>query len=191
VNLKLRGPASEFHVVPVARLGSALAKVLEVEGPIHVAQAARRLTAAWGITRTTAKVTARFEEAVAHLVAEGKGTRTGEFLYYPGFEEAVVRRPAEGVQRDIEEIPPEELAACVLLVVDAYLGISPEALVREVGRAFGYQRLGDKIQATLDPVVEDLVARGVLERAEERLRRAPEAPAEAPRESAPGSGLPG
>ncbi len=175
MNLKLRGPAAEFHVAPLGRLVSALAKVLEVEGPIHVDQALRRVSAAWGITRSTSKVSARFEETAAKLVADGKGTREGAFLYYPGFEDAVVRRPAEGVQRDIDEIAPEELRACVLLVVDAYLGIAQEPLVREVGRAFGYQRLGEKIQATLEPVVADLLARGVLVTEGDRLRRAPAA----------------
>lgn len=184
VNLKLRGPAAEFHVVPLGRLGSALAKVVEVEGPIHVDLATRRLATAWGITRTTSKVTARFEEAAEHLVAEGKATRRGDFLYYPGFDEALVRRPADGVQREIDEIPPEELAACVLLVVDAYLGIASEALVREVGRAFGYQRLGEKIQATLEPVVAALLETGVLVQDDERLRRAP-AVADVSEEDAP------
>ncbi len=179
VNLKLRGPAAEFHVVPLGRLTSALAKILEVEGPIHVDLAAKRLATAWGITRTTSKVTARFEEAAAKLESEGKGTRQGDFLYYPGFDDALVRRPADGVQREIDEIPPEELSACVLLVVDAYLGIAPDALVREVGRAFGYQRLGEKIQATLEPVVAGLVESAVLVREDERLRRAPAEPAAA------------
>ncbi|MDJ0523623.1 MAG: DUF3320 domain-containing protein, partial [Planctomycetota bacterium] len=173
VNLRLRGPAAEFHVVPIGRLTSALAKVVEVEGPVHVDIAGRRLATAWGITRATGKVQARVEEAITALVEDAKGERRGDFLYYPGFEEAAVRRPADGVQREVDEIAPEELRACVLLVVDAYLGIAPEALVREVGRAFGYQRLGERIQATLDPVVEQLVVDGVLVREGERLRRAP------------------
>jgi len=174
VNLKLRGPAATFHAVPLGRLVSALAKVVEVEGPIHVEMAARRLASAWGISRSTSKVATRFEEAAARLVSDGKGTRAGAFLYYPGYEAGVVRRPADGVQREIDEIAPEELAACVLLVVDAYLGIAEEALVREVGRVFGYQRLGEKVQATLAPVVVGLVERGVLAIEGGRLRRPPE-----------------
>ncbi|MDF1701202.1 MAG: DUF3320 domain-containing protein, partial [Planctomycetota bacterium] len=152
-----------------------LASVIEAEAPVHVDQAVRRLVAAWGITRTTSKVTERFEEALAALVAEGTCERRGDFVYRPGAE-APVRRPAGGVQRDVEEIAPEELAACVLLVVDAYLGIARDALVKEVSRALGWQRLGEKIQAALDPVVAALVADGVLVADDDRLRRPPAEP---------------
>ena len=45
------------------------------------------------------------------------------------------------------------------------------ALVKEVSRALGWQRLGEKIQAALDPIVATLLEEGVLEADEDRLRR--------------------
>ena len=172
-NLRLRGPAAEFHVVPLGRVVSALEKVIAVEGPIHVDQAVRRVGVAWGITRTTSKVIERFEEALARLESQGKAARHGDFVSAAGQEAVAVRRPADGVQRSIEEIAPSELSACVLLVVDAYLGIARDSLVKEVSRAFGFQRLGERIQAALDPVVEALLAEGTLQEEDGRLRRTP------------------
>ena len=172
-NLRLRGPAAEYHVVPIARVTKALGAVVRKESPVHVDQAVRRVAAAWGITRTTSKVTDRFEEALAALVAAGEADRRGDFVYASGADDAAVRRAAGGVQRDVDEIAPEELGACVLLVVDAYLGIDRDALVKEVSRAFGWQRLGEKLSAALDPVVASLVAEGVLVDEDGRIRRAP------------------
>ena len=187
-NLRLRGPAGEFHVVPLARLTKALASVVATEAPVHVDQAVRRLAAAWGIARATSKVLERFEEAAAALVAEGGARRRSDFLYAAEDAPVAVRRPAGGVQRDIDEIAPEELAGCVLLVVDAYLGIDREALVKEVSRALGWQRLGEKIAAGLDPVVAALVADGVLVAEEGLVRRAPTEPQEPPAQEPPAEG---
>jgi hypothetical protein len=172
-SLRLRGPAAEFHQAPTSRIASALEQVLASEAPLHLDQAARRVAVAWGITRSTTKVQDRIEEAAAALVGAGKAERRGEFMYTASGAPVAVRRPAGGIQRDIDEIAPEELAACVLLVVDAYLGIARDALVKEVSRVLGYQRLGEKIQAVLEPVVLDLLDAGVLIADEDRLRRPP------------------
>jgi len=164
--------------VPLTRVASALQKVIQIEGPLHRDLAARRLALAWGITRSTSKVMDRFDEALGKLVAEGSAEQHGAFIRTLPAPEVVVRAPADGVQREVDEIPPEELEACVLLVVDAYLGLPREALLREVARAFGFSRLGDRISATIEPVVASLIEGGALRVDDERIARAevPQAP---------------
>jgi hypothetical protein len=173
-NLRLRGPAAEYHAVALSRLGAALKKVVEVEGPLHEDLAVRRVAIAWGITRSTSKVLERFEEAAAALAAEGVIERRGPFLHALPGKDTVVRTPAGGVQREVEQIPPEELRACALLVLDTYLGLSQESLLREIGRAFGFKRLTEKMTAGLTPIVETLIAEGRARREGDRLLRAPD-----------------
>jgi len=84
------------------------------------------------------------------------------------------------VQREINEIPPQELKACALLVVDAYLGLPREALLGEMARAFGFGRLGERIEKTLDPLVQALTEEGALRLQDERRYRAERPPEPVP-----------
>jgi len=171
--------------MPISRLTSALQKVVAAEEPLHEDLAARRLAIAWGITRSTSKVMTRFQEAADALTAEGKIECRGAFLHALPAREIRVRGPADGVQREIEEIPPEEVEACALLVVDAYLGLPRESLVREMGRAFGFKRLTEKMGAAWEPVVDGLVGAGSLGLEGDRIVRARAADRDAAPDPAP------
>ncbi|MGE0190823.1 MAG: DUF3320 domain-containing protein [Planctomycetota bacterium] len=170
-NLRPRENADGFHGASLGAVARALHEVVRIEGPVHLDRAVRLVTEAWGLSRTTSKARERVEAALGALLEDGDVERDGDFVAAVG-EPIPVRRAGDGVERTIEEIAPAECRAAVLAVVDAYLGVAHETLVREAARALGQERLGERITATLDAAVDALVADGVLVQTGDRLARA-------------------
>ncbi|MCB9829320.1 MAG: DUF3320 domain-containing protein [Planctomycetes bacterium] len=169
--LRAREHPEGFHGASLGAVARALHDVVRIEGPVHLDRAVRLVTEAWGLSRATAKARERVEAALGALLEDGDVEREGEFVALVGAP-VPVRRAGDGVERTIEEIAPAECRAAVLAVVDAYLGVAHETLVREAARALGQERLGERITETLDAAIADLVAAGALVESGDRLARA-------------------
>ncbi len=165
--LKFVASPESFHEGPLDRVVTALSKVVEVEAPVHVAVAARRLADAWGLGRVTERVLDRVAAAPAAADGRRRLAGRGDFLYAPtaaGEAPPAVRRPGETTPRALEHVAPEELSEAVLLLVRALLSVSEDALVRETARLYGFQRAGGQIASVVSRVVDGLVAAGRLAR---------------------------
>jgi hypothetical protein len=135
--------------------------VVEAEGPVHVALAARRVAGAWGLTRAGSRVRERVIEAATLLAARGEIERRDDFLRLPGAA-VVPRRPTDEAWRAIDEIDPEELAAAVEAIARACFSAPREALLRESARALGFSRPNARVFDALDAAVASLLLRGAL-----------------------------
>lgn len=171
-----QGDAAAFHDGPLAAVAAALARVVEAEAPVHVEEAARRVAAAWGLQRLTPRVLARVTEAAARLATERAVERRGAFLHVPGGAAPPVRRPADGVERALEQVAPEELEEAMVLVVAACLGLGEEALLRQTAAIFGLTRLGEAPAERLGACRAALLARGRLVRDDAGWLRLPHRP---------------
>ena len=130
----------------VHKVAAALEQVVRAEGPVQVELALRRVAAAWGIDRLTAKVRERLDVVLATLPDV---LRRRDFLWLADVEPSAWRRfrvPAdEASERRPEELPSEELAAAAAHVLAINISLPRADLEREMARLFGYQRSGRKI----------------------------------------------
>jgi hypothetical protein len=84
-----------------------------------------------------------------------------EFLWPSGRETVTFRRPAPGTEaRKIEHVPPEEIEAAVLWIIQASRRITREDALPEVRKALGYERAGDRIAAAIGAGIECLLSAG-------------------------------
>lgn len=173
---KTTAPASpEDFYLPAAKkaIRDRIALVVEVEGPIHEDLCMRRVLAAWGITKTTARPRARLEEEIAALAEAKKVARRGEFLWRAGEDAAAFDRirgaAPEGETRDAEHLPPEEVAAAVARVLEANLSLERADLAKEAARLLGYGRAGKALAERVDAAVTILAAQGALAIEGERI----------------------
>ncbi|WP_164821261.1 DUF3320 domain-containing protein [Paenibacillus koleovorans] len=160
------GPADAFFSPRETRLiRSQIVEVIEEEGPISRALICRRVLQAWGIARMGAKLEQRFEELFAGV--EWITTMHDERMYYwpPGIDPSGYDqfRPAEDEndRRSAEDLPPEEIAAAVRYVLAGQISLPHEDLVREVAKAFGYQRSGAALDRAIRTGIELAAERGV------------------------------
>ncbi|MEQ1508317.1 MAG: DUF3320 domain-containing protein, partial [Myxococcota bacterium] len=133
-----------------------IAEVVRVEAPLHVDVLARRVVAAFGGMKATARVRAQVMRVATGISVHG------EFVWPAGVEPSAwtrVRDPGSE-PRDADEIPPEELAAAAAQVLHACLSLPEEDLVRETARRVGIQRVGKKVAEAMVAAIELLLRRG-------------------------------
>ena len=115
---------------------------------------------AWGVKRSGRKIDAAMDEVLYQLTRDGKVIKRGSFLWPPGLTDIPVRRPIMGskeTERKLEEIPPEEIAKALMLVVQYAFGISQDSLITETARLFEINHTGENVKETIEKILEKLV----------------------------------
>jgi hypothetical protein len=163
--------SGELHEAPTAQVGRWIREVVETESPVHVEVAMRRVMDAAGVSRMGRRVRETLEGGVSHAAREGWIVKSGDTLRKPGQDEIPVRdRSAiDGPARDIDHVPPAEIAAAARQITGVSFGITKEELVQQVGRRLGFQRVGSNIQERIGTVVDAMVEKRLLETDGEEL----------------------
>ncbi|MFN3429866.1 MAG: DUF3320 domain-containing protein [Candidatus Sericytochromatia bacterium] len=155
----------EFAQVPPATIAQWVAQVVEAEGPVHVAEVARRLMSAAGVKRTGTRIQSAFDAGVAAALRGLPLERRGDFLWKQG--EPLMgyrdRGSLPAASRKIELIAPEEVALAVEAAVRDSFGLEPAQLPASVGRLLGFGRMNDEARAQLEAIVGTMVAARRLE----------------------------
>jgi hypothetical protein len=140
--------ANEFYFQENRPLQSRLLwELVSEEGPIHFDYAVQRLASAWGLKRKGLKIVQAVREALNLLVKNHEVTVKDSFIWPTELQAVQVRVPVAGVpesKRILEHIPPEEIEAAMKQIAQYALGISPESLMVETAKVFGFNHLGGK-----------------------------------------------
>lgn len=172
------GDSEIFDPAMQPRVRKLVEAVVDVEGPVDEAVVVQRVRIAWGHNRSGARISAAITDAIkASLRADVICRMDSTFLSVPGRVVDVVRIPsetAEGSERTITQVPPDELRlALTLLLADAG-SVSEDDLSFHVSRLFGWGRRSSAMSATIERLIEELEIEGVVLRIGDRL--APGAP---------------
>ncbi|MCS6854140.1 MAG: DUF3320 domain-containing protein, partial [Elioraea sp.] len=145
--------------VPFARLARILADIVRAEGPMHMEAVIARALELWGIAQATTKTRAALAQAL-RLGAELEGlVNEGPFWRAEGSDIVVRDRSALPAEwRRAEWLPPQEIRAALLSVLDATEGgVAPEALETAAMRLLG---AGEDARAAVAAQRALLVAEG-------------------------------
>jgi hypothetical protein len=140
----------------------ASAEIIAVEAPITLELLTARIAAGYGVNATK-RVRQSVDRAVATLVRRGEITQEGETLL--GSAPVAVRVPTEqdpASFRDIDQLPPRELAVAVTSLLEDARGLSSDELVVALARLFGFKRTGARIRQGIEDVVLSLIDEGLV-----------------------------
>jgi len=170
----LRG--RELHEVDAARLAGWLEDVVEVESPVHVEVAMRRVADAAGVGRVGNRIWSALDSAIAYGVRSGMIRRQGDFLWSPEMTTPPLRDRGGLSSRDrgVETIAPEELRLAVTTAVSGSYGMQPADIVTSAAALLGFSRVGDDLRAALEALVGAMTDDGALRRQGEHLVAATE-----------------
>lgn len=164
-----RLPWTEFY--KRARLGSArshyefhesvnrrqqtdmLVELVNVEAPVNIDYAIRRIAEAWGLGRVGHRVSSAGRQSVTQASRRGSLQVRGEFLWRPDQTLTRVRIPDPEdplTRRDIEEIAPEEIDVAIARLSEASAGLDEDQLIAQVARVLGFDRTGGRIRSVLE-----------------------------------------
>jgi very-short-patch-repair endonuclease len=164
-------PKSLYDASLLGALERAVQQVIEVEAPLHVSELTRRVGAAFGQKKLTAKAKRRVTAVAKKL--EPPAVLRESFVWRSGEDPARFERvrgaSADGITRDAESIPPEEVVCAVKIVLTDNLAMPHGDLVRETARVFGLTRLGRKITEAMTSGIALLIERGGAEVSDDRV----------------------
>ncbi len=148
----------EPHEASPGVLADLVARIVDIEGPLHVEEIARRLAAAFGKGRAGARIQLAASEALDAARRAGRVVRHDAFWMTPAQEAAPPVR-----SRLAEEAPTtrasllcalEIRAAARLLVAECGV-VAPDDMPGAVARLLGYRRLGPDLRLRIAEALRD------------------------------------
>jgi very-short-patch-repair endonuclease len=156
--------AVQMHEVDRNQLADLLARVVDVESPVHWREAARRVMVAAGVQKLGARIENAFGEAVRSGVSRRQFIRRGEFLWRLGMEQPPIRDRSNlpNGSRKLEFVAPEEIQRVIVDAVVGSYGMNADDVPTAVCRMFGFARVTDDMKSEVEPHVRALVKAGQL-----------------------------
>lgn len=163
------GEPKDFYDPGAANLiVNKLQKVVQVEGPIRLELAVKRVASFWGMGRVRQRAVDHVSNLLSRTSVRREISPAGVFLWpknvksqeYVGFR---VPGTTPGSSREAVDLPLEEVANAALNVLQQQVGLSMDDLVRETGRVFGFSRLGSNVDKRMRMGIETLGGRDTVQ----------------------------
>jgi len=168
---ELRSSNVELWETPLGALAQTIIQCVEEEGPIHKDLLVRRVSESWGYQRAGSRIGRHIEEATAIGVHQGRIRRNGAFLWPSRVIEVVPRGPAtDGTLREISHIPDDEIAQTISAILGRALSLSPDDLVFQTSRVFGFRRAGQDIRERILSVARAMYGAKILDYKGDRVQ---------------------
>ncbi len=161
-----------IHETSPALLAEIVARVIEIEGPVHRDEVTRRMTSLWGLQRTGARIADATSAAIDAAARSGRVRCDADFLSRCGMD-AVPVRCRDGVKsaglRRPEMLPPAEVREAILRLAAGHIGLGRDELAAMVTRTLGFRSTGAKLREVIEGVVQDLVDGAAIELRDGRI----------------------
>ncbi|WP_345952877.1 DUF3320 domain-containing protein [Mucilaginibacter sp. PAMB04168] len=146
------------------KLKTQIFNVLEIEAPISKSLLSKRVLAAWGITRMGTRIAAHLDLLFEQLGMTPIPCTYNAFFWkkdqnpadYKQYRVAV----NEAQKRDAGDLPPQEVANGVKLILQNQISLNREDLVRETAKLFGYARIGSNVENVMNAGINQAVELG-------------------------------
>ncbi len=147
----------EPHEFPTAILCAHAVKVVQVEGPVHTDEVARRIAGGFGKKRAGSRIQDAALKALMHAERSGSIVRRRDFWFTERQRNEVPVR-----DRSQEEVPttkPEYLSAMEITAAADMIRrecghVETDDLVRAISQLLGYRRAGHEFQARVRDVLD-------------------------------------
>ncbi len=159
-------PAGELTDMPAARLAEYVGRVIATEGPIARDEIVTRLRDLWGYRRAGSAIRAAVEAATETVLHAGGCATEGEFLWRA--DQPVQVRDRSAVQQESlrrpENLPPPEIRAAVLQILERNLGAGDAELPRAVATLLGVSSAPAAFRELVTAAIDCLAGEGQIER---------------------------
>lgn len=145
--------AVEPHEAPISQLSSLVRKIVDIEGPLHVDELGRRISAAFGKARTGNRIVEATTRALRHALDTHSALRqVGSFVMtVEQAEKPPVRDRSNetGSLLRASNLPPSEIRAAAAQIRSESGETSQDELVVAIARLLGFQRVGPELSQAI------------------------------------------
>lgn len=165
------------HIEPqdleTKKLAVIVERIVEQEGPIHEDEIVNRVRDLWGFSRAGSRIQDAVIKAVRSVLVTKRCSREDGFLIIPGHPVHVRNREAVSSAnlRKPEMLPPAELRAAILAVIDAGHGATKLEIPSAVARMLGFKSTGSQLRAVIEAQRSKLLRQGAIEELNGMLNR--------------------
>jgi very-short-patch-repair endonuclease len=133
-------------------------------GPIKYDTAMQTYLDVWSQSRAGKKVQRAFKSGVDTLINQNKIYQHGDFLWPRQSDlDFKVRVNTDSATRTIDEIPKEEIAKAIAVLLEEGGRMTRDDVVLEATRLIGYQRRGNRINERIGDAIDILDNAGAIE----------------------------
>ncbi|MCM2475673.1 DUF3320 domain-containing protein [Rhizobium sp. CG5] len=152
----------ELHETPTGILVNLVKEMVETEGPVHRDETITRIRSAWGLQQAGSRIKAHVGNAIEIAVNGGHVYRSGDFLLWPGAEVRLRDRSAVATVslRRIEMIPPTEIDAGLVSLIETSFGATEDEAVNAISRGLGFKSTSSQLRDLIVSRIEALKAEG-------------------------------
>lgn len=158
--VRLEVPARvEPHELQTKDLASIVACIVEQEGPIHEDEILNRVRDLWGFGRAGTRIQDAVAKAIRSVLVTKRCTREDGFLIVPNATILVRNRESvsSSTLRKPEMLPPSEVRAAILAVIDAGHGAMKQEIPTAVARMFGFKATGAQLRSVIEAQANRLI----------------------------------
>ena len=145
------------HEVSIYERSKLAKKIVEIEGPIHQEEVARRVAKAFGLEKAGARIQTATLEGLKF--ANGLSVENN-FWSIEGDIKKVVRNRSNVVNKNLEKaeyLPPSEIRVALEHLVKSSVQIEDAELIQQVSRLFGFQRCGPDLKIVIQKILNQEV----------------------------------
>lgn len=161
-----------LHELPSTQIASWIKQVVDVEGPIHLEEAARRVLEASDYNRMGNRIRTAIDQGIRRALAGKKIKRRGDFLWSVNRDSlTAVRSHAHlpNYNRSLDRIAPEEIALAIELTVQSTFGLPRDEIPAAVCNLLGFGRTSQAMKNQVDALVTQMLANSRLSKKGEFL----------------------
>lgn len=154
-----------IHEVSPAKVAQVVAKIIEIESPVHEDEVTRRVTTLWGLSRAGSRVTRAVNQGLELATKNNLVRKSGPFYHAPSDTAIEVRNRSKVTStglRKPDSLPPEEVCEALKIVIRTHVGVSRDEAVVETGRLFGFRSTSSQLREVIYECFDALMAQGVL-----------------------------
>jgi hypothetical protein len=154
-----------LHEVSGSEWAGWIENVVQVEGPVHRDEVARRIANAAGVKRVGQRIKDAFNKGVNYAVRKDIIKKQGKFLWLSSMGKPTLRT-RDGLPpalRKTELVPPEEIELAILQVVLESYGIERDNIPGEACKLLGFSRVSSDMLDRVNGLIDKLLGESRLE----------------------------
>ena len=144
------------HEVP-RKVEEAVRRIVDIEGPIHTEEVARRVATVWGLERAGSRIQDATRRALKALERQVALKPAGDFWMSANGREVQPRDRSEAQSSTLkkaEYLPPAEVSATAKEVLKENVRVPVNELIVEIARRLGFHRTGQDLHEAILKVIE-------------------------------------
>lgn len=155
----------EPHELSTKEMANIVLRILEHEGPVHEDEVVTRVRGLWGLSRAGTRIQDVVAKGVRSLLVTKKCKREDGFLTIPDKPVPVRNRRdvSSANLRKPELLPPVEIRAAILALIDAHHGAVRKEIPVAVARMLGFKTTSGQLRVAVDEQITKLTRQGTIE----------------------------